>query len=126
MPYNKNIIRLPSPEGICCFTTFIIHDQPADRSDDILPCNIVLPKQTHSLNVAIVSDGNEILEDTDAIITGTPGLSIGVRTADCVPVILYAEDIKAVAAVHAGWKGTLGGIVDVVVDRLADMGSGWS
>ena len=53
----------------------------------------------------------------------TPGLPIGVRTADCVPVILYAEDIKAVAAVHAGWKGTLGGIVDVVVDRLADMGS---
>ncbi|MDE7116213.1 MAG: polyphenol oxidase family protein [Muribaculaceae bacterium] len=73
--------------------------------------------------MALVSDGNEMLEDTDAIITVTPGLPIGVRTADCVPVILYAGDIKAVAAVHAGWKGTLGGIVDVVVDRLADMGS---
>ena len=97
---------MPSSEGICCFTTCVVHDQPADRSDDILPCNIVLPKQTHSLNVAIVSDGNEILEDTDAIITETPGLPIGVRTADCVPVILYAEDIKAVAAVHAGWKGS--------------------
>lgn len=68
---NKNIIRLPSPEGICCFTTFIIHDQSADRGDDILSRDIVLPKQTHSLNVAIVSDGNEILEDTDAIITNS-------------------------------------------------------
>ena len=95
---NKNIIRLPSSEGICCFTTCVVHDQPADRSDDILPCNIVLPKQTHSLNVAIVSDGNEILEDTDAIITETPGLPIGVRTADCVLINLFAATFPALTA----------------------------
>jgi YfiH family protein len=57
-----------------------------------------------------------------ALITDIDGLTIGVRTADCVPILLYAADIKAVAAIHAGWKGTLHGIVDNVIDMLTDRG----
>lgn len=82
-----------------------------------------LPQQTHSLNVAVVSDGSELLEETDAVVCFNPDLCVGVVTADCVPVLLYAEDVSAIAAIHAGWKGTLGGIIDNTLDLLESRGA---
>ncbi len=97
---------------------------------------VVLPQQTHSANVAIVKQCHidrlltggrqaytDILGDTDALITQLPGLWIGVRTADCVPVLLCADDIRAVAAIHAGWKGTRSDIVGTTVRQLVEMGA---
>ncbi len=84
---------------------------------------IVLPKQTHSSNIAIISDNSQCLDDTDGVITTTPLLRIGVRTADCVPLIIYAPDVEAVAAVHAGWKGTIAGIAGKTVDAICSMGA---
>lgn len=45
---------------------------------------------------------------------------IGVRTADCGPVAVYAPDLQAVAAIHAGWRGSIGGIVGKTMARLPD------
>ncbi|MDE6237350.1 MAG: peptidoglycan editing factor PgeF [Muribaculaceae bacterium] len=82
------------------------------------------PVQTHSLNVAVVDEKTSTpIDDCDAYITFSQNLPIGVRTADCVPIMIYARDIKAVAAVHAGWKGTIGGIIDNVIKMLLDYGS---
>lgn len=92
------------------------------------PKDIILPVQTHSCNIREVDaagkpiDG-EGLEDTDALITRQKGIVIGVRTADCVPILLFAPDIMAVAAIHAGWKGTLGRIAGLTVERLVAMGA---
>ncbi len=83
---------------------------------------VLLPVQTHSCNVAEV-DSPRPLPDTDAIITRTPGLRIGVRTADCVPLLLHAPDIRAIAAIHAGWKGSLGDITGNTVRRLTEAGA---
>lgn len=47
----------------------------------------------------------------DALITNQPGLLVGVTVADCVPVLIYDVENQAVAAIHAGWRGTVGGIV---------------
>lgn len=63
--------------------------------------------------------GTEILYTTepgrfdgyDALITDQPGLLIGVTVADCVPILIYDQAHKAIAAIHAGWRGTVGGIV---------------
>lgn len=63
----------------------------------------------------------------DAAWTTTPGATLAVRTADCVPVALYGHDSRgnsAVAAVHAGWRGLLGGVVDATLAELADHGFG--
>ena len=51
----------------------------------------------------------------DAIVTNQPGLYIGVKTADCVPILLYDETAGVVAAVHAGWRGTALGIAGKTV-----------
>lgn len=47
----------------------------------------------------------------DALITNQPNLLIGVTVADCVPILIYDHQHQAVAAIHAGWRGTAGGIV---------------
>lgn len=120
---NNNVYRLPSPEGICCFITGAKADGLTSVCKILGDKHPILPVQTHSLNVSVVTNDIETFQDTDALITQMPGLPIGVRTADCVPIILYAPDIKAVGVVHAGWKGTLGGIVSNAIDRLAYMGA---
>lgn len=83
---------------------------------------LVMPQQTHTVNVGVVTSPDGVYAETDALITQLTDVAVGVRTADCVPVILYAPDIKAVAAVHAGWKGTVGRIVANTIGKLKDMG----
>ncbi len=83
----------------------------------------LMPGQTHSLNVGIAEDQNDHFPDTDALVTFKRNFPIGVVTADCVPVIVYAPDVEGAAAIHAGWKGTLGGIVDKTLDVLEEHGA---
>ncbi len=87
-----------------------------------LPEELLLPTQTHTANVAVTNSRQE-LPDTDGLITLNAALMPGVRTADCVPVMLFAPDIRAVAAVHAGWRGTVNGIVGVAVGKLTALGA---
>lgn len=87
-----------------------------------LPEALLLPTQTHTANV-VVTDCREEFPDTDGLITLNPALMPGVRTADCVPITLYAPDIRAVAAVHAGWRGTVNCIAAVAVEKLKALGA---
>lgn len=63
---------------------------------------------------------NESLKGIDALVTDLPGVCIAVSTADCVPVLLYAPDKKVVAAIHAGWRGTVQQIVAETVRFIQD------
>lgn len=71
------------------------------------------PRQTHGKKVGIVNQHNinEDFEATDALITSMRGVFIGVKTADCVPVLLYDAHTETIAAVHSGWRGTVQNIV---------------
>ena len=90
--------------------------------DDIVSQDVLLPKLTHSCNVEVVNERKMFL-DTDALITQVPGLWIGVYSADCVPVLIADKRLNVVAAVHAGWRGTVGGITRAAVERMkADFG----
>jgi len=72
-------------------------------------------RQVHSARVVEVSAAGSAGEG-DALVSSTPGLALSVITADCVPVLLAAGD--RLAAVHAGWRGVVAGVVPAAVERL--------
>lgn len=59
----------------------------------------------------------------DAVATATPGVICGVLTADCAPILMADPDANIVAAVHAGWKGALGGVVHSAVAAMQALGA---
>lgn len=77
------------------------------NSIDLKESKIVFPKQTHSSNVGIVENDQNLFHNTDALITNISGICIAIRTADCVPILLFDPKQKVVAAIHSGWKGTI-------------------
>ena len=85
---------------------------------DIDKKQLVSPKQTHSKNIGVVTSTTNIFPNTDALITNIPGICIFVRTADCVPILLYDPVQKVVAAIHSGWRSTLQEISKHTVDRM--------
>jgi YfiH family protein len=81
-------------------------------------------KQFHSDVIHLLSTPNQGPCRGDASLTNTPGLLLAVQTADCVPILLVDPKKRAVAAVHAGWRGTLRRILAKTVGRLKmDFGS---
>lgn len=67
-------------------------------------------KQIHS-SACVAAEGRQgQLGEGDALLENTPGAAVAVKTADCVPVLLADERLRAVAAVHAGWRGTAAAI----------------
>lgn len=78
--------------------------------------------QVHGHTVARVSAQSEVLEvrriEADALVTGTSGAAVGVRTADCVPILIADRDRGAVAAVHAGWRGLVAGVIGAALEAL--------
>ena len=68
---------------------------------------MVSPKQTHSKNIGIVNSSKDLFPDTDALITNKSGICIFIRTADCVPILLYDPIQNALAVIHSGWKSTI-------------------
>lgn len=81
---------------------------------------MIFPKQTNGTNIAIVKSATDVFHDTDALITNTPGICIGVRTADCVPILIYEPNKKVIAAVHSGWKGTVEKISQKAIHIMID------
>jgi YfiH family protein len=59
----------------------------------------------------------------DAMVTQTPGLALGILTADCVPVLFFDPITKTIGAAHAGWQGALKGIVGATVRAMTELGS---
>lgn len=57
-------------------------------------------------------------ERADALVASAPGVAVGVRTADCVPVLVADPSHGAVAAIHAGWRGAVEGVVPAALARL--------
>jgi hypothetical protein len=83
--------------------------------------------QVHGADVRVVHDARDArgpkgargeTEYCDALVTNVPQVLVGVKTADCVPVLLGDARQKAVAAIHAGWRGTLARIVARTIARM--------
>lgn len=84
---------------------------------------ILSVKQVHGTDALVVDrpvQQGELFEGGwDALVTNQPGLMVTVRTADCVPVLLHDPVRQVVAAIHAGWRGAVAGIVPKTVALLA-------
>lgn len=80
---------------------------------------LALPGQVHGAAAAEALRPG-MFESCDALMTAEQGLVLGVSVADCVPILLYDPARRAIAAVHAGWRGTAAGIVSLTVSRLAE------
>ncbi|HEY1100952.1 MAG TPA: peptidoglycan editing factor PgeF [Myxococcota bacterium] len=79
-------------------------------------------KQVHG-NVVAVVDADSVLDavrtgEADALVTTLKDTAVAVRTADCAPILLAVDDGSAVAAVHAGWRGAVGGVIENAVAAL--------
>jgi polyphenol oxidase len=84
--------------------------------------NLIFPSQTHSINVKVVNTYTDPsdLEDTDALISNAKGILISVMSADCVPILLHDQKNQAVAAIHAGWRGTVGKILETTIKAMQE------
>jgi polyphenol oxidase len=65
----------------------------------------------------------EALPKADAVVTNTPGLVIGVLTADCAPILFADPEAKIIAAAHAGWRGAVAGIVASTIAEMERLGA---
>lgn len=84
---------------------------------------LIMPHQVHGTKVVTISKSSwnslsEKLEGADALITDLSGICIGVNTADCVPLLMYDPAHEAIAAVHAGWRGTVKRIAVITLARM--------
>lgn len=90
---------------------------------DPVAADLVVPiHQSHGIRSVVLDCAADAAHtiDTDALITCRPGLRIGVKTADCVPILLFDPVSRAIAAVHSGWKGTLAGIAAHTIRHMAE------
>ncbi len=83
---------------------------------------VVTAHQVHSNNVHVVHDLSASLTgecEADAFITSLPGVFLGVKTADCLPILVADPVRRVVAAIHAGWRGTVAGVVATTINTMA-------
>jgi YfiH family protein len=87
------------------------------RTAQIEESQIHFPVQRHTDEVYILRDVEERIT-ADAVITERRGVLLGIRVADCVPILLYDSSHEAIAAVHAGWRGTAKGILKKTIELM--------
>ncbi len=86
---------------------------------------VVTLYQVHGTTV--LSVGGPVPRDglpkADAVVTRTPGLVVGVLTADCAPILFADPHAKIVAAAHAGWRGAVAGIIESTIAEMERQGA---
>jgi YfiH family protein len=115
------------------FTTRQLEFRPASFDADaarlaaafgVVPGRIIWVRQVHGRGVLAVTPGSGVpgRPEADAIVSTDPARVAAVRVADCVPVLLADRQRRAVAAVHAGWRGTAAHVTAAAVARMASIG----
>jgi YfiH family protein len=81
--------------------------------------------QVHGNRCVIVDETSDLAArpEADALATRTPGILLGILTADCVPVLFADRTAGVVAAAHAGWKGAIAGVTDATLAAMESLGA---
>lgn len=94
------------------------------------PVELIIPFQTHGIEVLVIDDTylqaadaerTQMLQGVDALITRKTGCCLCISTADCIPVLLYDRRNQAIAAAHAGWRGTVNNIAGRTLCRMHEL-----
>jgi YfiH family protein len=80
-------------------------------------CNL---KQVHGNKVNIAKVGQQ---EGDALVSNQPNLVLGISIADCYPILFYDYENKVIGAAHAGWRGTVGKIVETTLQEMVKLGA---
>jgi YfiH family protein len=94
------------------------------RTGPVTQAGMASLKQVHSSLVLIANQAEGVVGEGDALVTSEQGVTVSVRTADCLPILLADPTNRVVAAVHAGWRGTASAIAQKALERMqADYGT---
>lgn len=91
----------------------------------VAPDRLLTPYQIHSADVAVADEPwtHEARPRADAVVTRTPGLAIGVSTADCGPLLFADNEAGVIGAAHAGWRGAVTGIIEATIAAMEKLGA---
>jgi YfiH family protein len=86
---------------------------------------LAAPRQIHSSRAVAteIAYAPNDRPECDALVTKRPGLILGVLAADCAPIMLCDPHNGVIAAVHAGWRGAVGGVIESAVDVMGSLGA---
>ena len=89
------------------------------------PDRLATPFQVHGTDALVIEEAWAPGEGpkADALVTATPGLAIGVGSADCGPVLFADAEARVIGAAHAGWKGALTGILESTIATMETLGA---
>lgn len=97
-------------------------------ADWSIPSNrLIIPRQVHGTDVAVIDESflvlssaeqEQLLDGVDALITPLSDVCLAISTADCIPILLYDTRACVVAAIHAGWRGTVARIASLALRRM--------
>lgn len=89
------------------------------------PQNLLGAKQTHGTHVITATTAWPIGAggEADALVTATPGLALGIVTADCAPVLFANATGTIIGAAHAGWRGAVAGILEATIAAMQALGA---
>jgi YfiH family protein len=87
--------------------------------------SLVTAFQVHSAKVVVADRvwSREDAPEVDGLVTNTPGITLGILTADCAPVLFADAKAKIIGAAHAGWKGAIGGILPETIGQMIELGA---
>jgi YfiH family protein len=89
----------------------------------VAPNNLISCKQIHSIKVMAVDKPWSEKPEADAMVTKTKGLALGIKTADCAPVLFHDAQAGVIGAAHAGWRGAVGGILEETLKAMQKLGA---
>ncbi|KIC35515.1 peptidoglycan editing factor PgeF [Leisingera sp. ANG-M7] len=90
---------------------------------DVPPEHLSAVHQVHSADVQVVTEPSQERPKADAMVTNVPGIALSILTADCQPVLFCDPEAGVIGAAHAGWRGTLDGVLEATLDAMENLGA---
>ncbi len=112
--------------------SFNVEDNEDDVKENLkLVCNqlklerLIKLNQTHSSKVFVVHNKNDVNNNiqADGLVTKLKGIGLSILGADCAPILFYDKNSKIIGACHAGWRGTINGIIEATIVRMENLGA---